>query len=77
MRPAPGDARGKSPYERVLAFGQQLAAHGKRADLAELNVAGGADSISRAVLVLNLWSGDLGAEAALPTGVTNSNHDAQ
>jgi hypothetical protein len=27
--PTPGEAKGKSPYERLLAFGQQLAAHGK------------------------------------------------
>ena len=75
--PAPGEAKGKTPYERILAFGQQLAAHGKRADLAELTVTGGASSISRAVLELNLWSGDLGAEAAVATSVTNSNHDTQ
>jgi Tfp pilus assembly protein PilO len=75
--PAPGAARGKSPYERVLAFGQQLAAHGKRADLAELTVTGGVGSISRAVLEFNLWAGDLGAEAALATGATNANHGAK
>jgi hypothetical protein len=75
--PASGDAKGKTPYERVLAFSQQLAAHGKRADLAELTVAGGAGSISRAVLVLNLWAGDLGAEPPLTAGVTNSTHNAK
>jgi hypothetical protein len=72
--PTLGDDKGKSPYERVLAFGQQLAAHGKRADLAELTVVGGANSISRAVLALNLWAGDLGADAALAPGATNANH---
>jgi hypothetical protein len=75
--PAPGDARGKSPYERVLAFGQQLAAHGKRADLAELTVTGGVGSISRALLVFNLWAGDLGAEAVVTTATTNANSDAK
>ncbi len=75
--PAPGTAAGKSPYERLLAFGQQLAAHGKRADLAELTVVGGASSISRAVLVLNLWAGDLGAEVALAAAATDANHDAK
>jgi hypothetical protein len=75
--PAPGDAKGKSPYERVLAFGQQLAAHGKRADLAELTVTGGAGSISRAVLVFNLWAGDLGAEAAETTAATNASPAAK
>ena len=73
--PAPGDVNGKTPYDRVLAFGQQLAAHGKRADLAELTVAGGVGSVSRAVLVFNLWAGDLGAEAALATDATNANHN--
>ena len=75
--PAPGDAKGKSPYERVLAFGQQLAAHGKRADLAELTVTGGPGSISRAVLVFNLWAGDLGAEAAETTAATNASPNAK
>jgi hypothetical protein len=71
--PAPGEAKGKSPYERVLAFGQQLAAHGKRADLAELTVTGGPGSISRALLVFNLWAGDLGAEAAETAAATHTN----
>jgi hypothetical protein len=71
--PAPGDAKGKSPFERVLAFGQMLGAQGKRADLAELTVTSGAGSISRAVLVFNLWAGDLGADAA----TTNGNHTAK
>jgi len=75
--PDPGEPKGKSPYERVLAFGQQFAAHGKRADLAELSVAGGAGSIRRAELALNLWAGDLGAEAALTTAATNANHKAK
>jgi hypothetical protein len=69
--PAPGDANGKTRYERVLAFGRQLAAYGKRADLAELSVVGGADSISRALLVLNLWTGDLGGDAELATNAPN------
>jgi hypothetical protein len=62
VRPEPGEAEGKSPYERLLQFTQQLAIEGKRADLAELNVVGGAGSVSRALLVFNLWAGDLGAE---------------
>jgi hypothetical protein len=65
VQPALG-AKGKTPYERVLQFGQQLAGHGKRADLAELNVTGGTGSIGHALLVFNLWVGDLGQERAAP-----------
>ena len=47
-----------SPYQRVLFLSWLLALEeGKRADLAELTVTGGANSISRAVLVFNLWAG--------------------
>jgi hypothetical protein len=46
-----------------LEFGQHLAEHGKRADLAELTVTGGAGSVNRASLLFNLWAGDLGTEA--------------
>ena len=65
--PSPGETLGKSPYERVLVFGQQLAAQGKRADLAELNVTGGEGSVSHALMVFNLWAGDLEAEAEAAT----------
>jgi len=61
--PTEGDIGGKTPYERMLTFSQALAGHGKRADLAELTVAGGVGSINRALLVFNLWAGDLGSEA--------------
>lgn len=64
--PVPGEAEGHSPYERLVRFTQQLAEEGKRADLAELSVTGGPGSVSRALLVFNLWAGDLGAEAAAP-----------
>jgi hypothetical protein len=73
VRPASGDEKEKSRYERVLAFARQLAAHGKRADLAELTVVGGTSSISRAVLVINLWTGDLGAEAEIATNAPDTN----
>lgn len=65
VRPLADDPDGKSPYGRVLAFGQALSQHGKRADLAELNVSGGVGSVNRAVMVFNLWAGDLGSDAAL------------
>jgi len=71
VQPANGDARDKSPYERVLEFGQHLASHGKRADLAELTVTGGVGSVSKAYLLFNLWAGDLGVEA--PTAAANTN----
>jgi len=48
----------ESPYQRLLRFGQQLSAEGKRADLAELSAEGGTASITRALLVFNLWAGD-------------------
>jgi len=52
----------ESPYQRLLRFGQQLGVEGKRADLAELSVLGGTNSITRALLVFNLWVGDDTAE---------------
>jgi hypothetical protein len=70
--PAPGQSNVKSPYERVLGFTRQLAKYGKRADLAELTVTGGVGSVSRAVLVFNLWAGDLGAELDVPVSTTNA-----
>ena len=58
MRPAPGKA--ETPYQRLLRFTRQIAAEGKRADLAEMTVVGGATSIPRATLVFNLWAGEEG-----------------
>ncbi len=60
VHPMPGAT--ESPYQRLLRFGQQLAPEGKRADLAELSVIGGTNSITRALLVFNLWAGDETAE---------------
>jgi hypothetical protein len=57
------DSDSISPYQRVMAFSQALASHGKRADLAEFTVTGGPGSVSRAVLTFSLWAGDLGADA--------------
>jgi HAMP domain-containing protein len=56
VRPMPGAT--ESPYQRLLRFGQQLGTEGKRADLSELRVIGGTSSITRALLVFNLWAGD-------------------
>ena len=77
VSPAAGEAEGKSPYERVLVFSQKLAAHGKRADLAEATVQGGVGSVKRASLVFNLWVGDLGADAALTTAANTNNQSAK
>jgi hypothetical protein len=73
VEPEPGDVKNKSPYDRVLAFGEALAVHGKRADLAELTVTGGVGSISRALLVFNLWAGDPGVETVGPAQAVTTN----
>ena len=57
IQPAPGDPNKDSPYERVLRLAQALTASQKRADLAELTVTGGTNSISSAELVFHLWAG--------------------
>jgi hypothetical protein len=56
VRPAIGG--NQTPYQRMLRLGQQLAAEGKRADLAELDVNGGPLSITHGLLVFNLWAGE-------------------
>jgi hypothetical protein len=56
VRPTVGG--NQTPYQRMLRLGQQLGAEGKRADLAELMVNGGPLSITRGVLVFNLWAGE-------------------
>jgi hypothetical protein len=58
VRPVPGGT--DSPYLRLLRLTRQLAAEGKRADLAEMTVVGGPASIARATLVFNLWAGEEG-----------------
>jgi hypothetical protein len=56
VHPMPGGR--ESPYQRLLRLGQQLAAEGKRSDLAELTAIGGTGSITNAILVFNLWAGE-------------------
>jgi hypothetical protein len=48
----------ESPYQRLLRLGQELAAEGKRSDLAELSAIGGTGSITNATLIFNLWAGE-------------------
>lgn len=62
-----------TPYQRILEFSQRLAAHGKRADLAELQVTGGVGSVQRAILVFNLWVGDLGSDTTALAAAATSN----
>jgi hypothetical protein len=63
--PETGETQDKSPYDRILALSQQLAGHGKRADLSELSVNGGTHSITRATLLFNLWAGEVESEPAV------------
>src|SRR5579862_2292338 len=56
VRPTVGGTQ--TPYQRMLRLGQQLGAEGKRADLAELTVNGGPLSITKGILVFNMWAGE-------------------
>jgi hypothetical protein len=56
IRPAIGGTQ--TPFQRMLLLVRQLAAEGKRADLAELDVNGGPLSITHGLLVFNLWAGE-------------------
>ena len=60
VQPAGLEARTASPYQRILQLSQRLTSGEKRADLTELTVIGGTNSISRAVLVLNYWADEGG-----------------
>jgi len=59
--PAGPETKPPSPYGRILLLGQLLSFENKRADLMELRMDGGANSIGRAVLVVNYWAGKEGA----------------
>ena len=48
----------ESPYQRILRFSERLATLQKRADLIDLTVAGGTNSVSSASLVFHLWAGE-------------------
>jgi hypothetical protein len=56
VQPARAEAGIVSPYQRIVRVSQRLAGGDQRADLAELTVSKGANSIGRAVLVLNCWT---------------------
>jgi cell division protein FtsB len=46
-----------SPYQRLLQLARQIALQQKRGDFTELTVDTGSNSISRAVMGLNFWTG--------------------
>lgn len=58
VRPSTGVPGQPSPYQRILQFSQSLASSEKRADLTELTVTSGTNSIQHVVFVLNLWAGE-------------------
>jgi hypothetical protein len=59
--PAGPETKPPSPYARILLLGQLLSSENKRADLTELTMDGGTNSINRLVLVVNHWTGQEGA----------------
>lgn len=48
----------ESPYQRILRFSEGLATLQKRADLIDLTVLGGTNSVNSAGLVFHLWAGE-------------------
>jgi hypothetical protein len=48
----------ESSYQRLLRLTQSLAAEGKRADLTEMAVEGGASSVNHAALTFKLWASE-------------------
>ena len=58
VRSPPGEGAAQSPFQRVVQLTGQLCAGKRRTDLAELRLSGGAGSISRVVVVLDLWAGE-------------------
>jgi hypothetical protein len=61
VQPAGPETKTPSPYGRVLLLGQLLSVENKRADLTELTMDGGTNSINRVALVLNYWAAKEGA----------------
>jgi outer membrane murein-binding lipoprotein Lpp len=55
--PADETGQSASPYRRLVQLSQSLARQEKRADLVEMTVEGGTNSVASAVLVLHLWAG--------------------
>lgn len=57
VQPAKGIETLKTPYQRLLQLTRRIGNQDKRVDLVELNVSGGSNSVTRAVAVLDIWSG--------------------
>ncbi len=57
VKPAGPESKTPSPYQRILQLGELLSYEKKRADLTELRVDGGPNSMSRVVMVLDHWTG--------------------
>jgi hypothetical protein len=58
VHPSSGIPGQPSAYQRIMQFSQFLTTSEKRADLIELKVTGGTNSIRHVVFVLNLWAGE-------------------
>jgi hypothetical protein len=58
VHPSSGIPGQPSAYQRILQFSQFLSTGEKRADLTEVTVSGGTNSIRHVVFVLNLWAGE-------------------
>jgi cytoskeletal protein RodZ len=58
VRPSQTGSLAQSPYQRIIQLTEQLCLQQKRTDLAQLTLAGGVGSISRALVVLHLWAGE-------------------
>ncbi len=58
VRSPAAEGAAQSPYQRVVKLTGQLCAGKRRTDLAELTLSGGVGSISRVVVVLDLWAGE-------------------
>ncbi len=58
VRSPPGEGAAQSPFQRVVQLTEQLCAGKRRTDLSELRLSGGVGSISRVVVVLDLWAGE-------------------
>jgi len=56
LRPVTNATVMPSPYQRLLELTRKITLQPKRADLTEMTVESGPNSVSRAVLVLNFWA---------------------
>ena len=57
VRPAPGqDADGRAVYQRLLDLCLHLSTQTNRADLMQLSVQTGSNSVSRATVSFSLWT---------------------